>query len=324
MGKRLFLVVVMLTIIVLLTIATGPTTSAPVAAATLTPQAFLPNVVRNWDGTPVPTPTPTLTPTATPFSAEKMMPICCGGSYDAAVATLQPEVVYSWNTVCGETCGVARWPMVRDLNQLATLEANPTMLDGCEHPVLGFNEPENADCSAGGCMTLAQLVDGWHRFQAALPGHELVSPAFLDEWTGQAYGMADFLDAYYATYGVYPRFGRAAIHLYGSESLGSYQQAFDITRGEYENLKAVLDARGYEGIEIDVTETGWWCGDPGSYLCQMAAAYFLQAWIDYCDADQQCRYIAWFQATYSPTYWFCSPLLRDGALTLAGQTWVNW
>jgi len=139
-----------------------------------------------------------------------------------------------------------------------------------------------------------------------LPDKELVGPAFIHH-PNLPYDFVDFLDAYHAKYGAYPRMEIAAIHEYGP--------GFAADRSDYEYVRDALINRGYD-VKIWVTELGYFSTDPYS----QDAADYLGQWMDFCSADSSCEYLNWFGPTRGD--YDIVPLLENGELTPTGQTWV--
>lgn len=269
---------------------------------------------------------------------------CCGGVSDAMFTEMAPIWYYDWGIGCSSKAGIPQFPMVWGLctnniprQGLAWLQANPTALDSCNRPVLGFNEPGN--CTepqgyAGSCMGLGtaegyvggDIIANWHLLESLLPNHELVSPAMEGPQHGPPYDLIQFIDVYHQTYNVYPRLNYIAQHYYGLGTFGGeagkpYYQ-FCNARDHYLYLKAALAQRGYN-VPIWITELGWWDTDATSTPAQIRAREFLNYWMQFGEHDSLCQYLNWFAPTQG-IYTQVAPLYHNSALTLPGQEWVSW
>jgi hypothetical protein len=217
---------------------------------------------------------------------------------------LGAERLMMWWPTCEIRCDRPFNPMVRDLSQLEVMNLND-----CGETVIGFNEPENQDCGAGACMTLAELMQAWHRLEMALPDKQLTSPQFvrLTDMAAPAYTLNDFTNAY----GGEP-FDVIAVHFYGR---------YDVER----SLQQWRD--WYATLPTDrpmwVTELGWH-DYSGWQNGEDEAAEFLSLFLLDCQ-EKNVELVNWFGVKESSDYPYIVPLLRaDGELTGAGQVWAGW
>lgn len=284
------------------------------AAPELVPQTYLPVVTCHTGcATPI------------PHQVKAALSQCCTVTCDKAWS-YGAEWVSGWSPHV-ERCGEPFSPMIRDLPQWDAVQAGTYDLSGATMPIQMFNEPENQDCAAGACISLETLITATHEIIDAYPDRELTSPAFLPTWTQPAYGLLDWVDGYYAEYGVYPRFEVLAMHMYGSTSLGEdWSISFDATAADFDTMLSQLATRGYTDLRVWITEMGFWqwpgpwCETWGICPAQENAKAFLQAWLDKCDSDSRCEYVNWFGIS-NDGYEFVVPLEYDGQLTRPGQAW---
>jgi len=271
-------------------------TAVQAAEPELLPRAYLPLVVRGPEQHRV------------KAALSRAVDVPCDTVWDYGA-----EWVSNWWELCGATSSA----MIRDLGQWERVQAGEIDLSEATMPVQMFNEPENQDCGAGACMTMAELITATHEIITAYPDKELTSPAFLPRWVGGDYGLLDWVDGYHAEYGEYPRFEVLAMHAYDSS-----ESPFASTAGDYDHFMAELAARGYSDLRVWVTEMGWWEWEPERQDVQERAAGFLRAWLDKCDADSRCEYVNWFCISCDG-YGHVMPLELGGELTLAGQVWLE-
>lgn len=222
---------------------------------------------------------------------------------------LGAERLMMWWPTCEIRCDRPFNPMVRDLSRLEIIESGVVNLDDCNQVVIGFNEPENPDCSAGACMTLAELVDAWHRLETVLPDKRLTSPQFvrLTDMATPAYTLNDFISAH----GRIP-FDIVAVHFYGRYDV---ERSLQQWQSWYDTLPP--------GYPVWVTELGWH-DYSGWQNGEDEAAEFLSLFLLDCQA-KGVELVNWFGVKEDNDYPHIVPLLRsNGELTGAGQVWAGW
>ena len=266
--------------------------------------------------------------TPEPHRVKASLTTCCGGVTDEMLVACGAQWLYGWYPTCGMEGDIPYYPMIRDLNHLDLVRSGSIDLSDCNRPILSFNEPASQVWPSVGGMTLTEVITGHHEIELLFPNHEIVSPGFIMPWMGLEFGLLDWIDASTVYYGVKPRFEYAALHEYGSTSLGTtWAESFAVTSAEYDAIKAGLIARGYD-VPIFITELGWWegpgpwCEDWGICPNRENAKAFLQAWINKCNNDNTCQFLNWFSLTKGD-YEVVNPLYFGSTLTPAGEVWVK-
>jgi len=248
-----------------------------------------------------------------------------GGATCQELWDLGTDWVYNWAPYLGCKCyGIPWYPMIRDRNQLDSLGHK---LDNYNGIILGFNEPENMDCAAGACMTLAELIQAWHDMEVLLPNGRFTSPAFMQKW-GANYTLIDFVNGYHTKYGVWPRFEIIAQHYYAPFWLSrSFEENMNDNKFWLQNTWNLLESLPsvYDGLPIWFTEVGTHTPDTDGLdpLAIAFAAEFLAWELDFLEATGRTEYINWFGPRQG-SYTFCVPLYSNGALTQLGKVWKEW
>lgn len=263
----------------------------------MSPQAYLPVMVRQ------PTPTP--------------IPVRGAGStYDRCEALQLAGATwyYDWGPHPALCEGVEAVPMIwgRGIN---------VEIGGNSQWLLGFNEPELSTQTTSGLapeiklqanITPTLAAELWREIEILHPDKKLVSPAtvFL-VW------LTTWWNEYQRLYGAIPRVDAVAIHCWQQMTA---REAANLCRRQVTQARAWANERGISEV---------WCTEWYQFSCfpegmEGSVAYLeeMLPWLE-THADRH----AWFQVMDSANWFgpYCeTDLVQDGALTQLGQSYAEY
>jgi hypothetical protein len=186
--------------------------------------------------------------------------------------------------------------------------------------ILGFNEPNIDDPSAGHYQTISELVANWHEFESTFDHY--TSPSFCCQHScpNLSYYLLDFVDAYYAQYDVYPTFDIVTLHFYGTDAKGDAYVNFNAFEAYIESVRTGLSNRGYGDIPIWITELGYWSTAMDR---NTQAALFVSLCIGYLRGVEQVDYVCWFGVRPVGLDYVVT-LYDENGITEVGEVWNSW